>query len=356
MKEAGKKIIVGLSGGVDSAVSAYLLKKAGYDVRAVFMKNFSERVAREYECPWREDRLAAYRVAAFLNIPITTWNFEKEYQKRVMRYMFREYRAGRTPNPDVMCNKEIKFAVFLQRAKVLGISQIATGHYARVKSDASGTYHLHKAIDSTKDQSYFLAALNQKQLSSVVFPVGGMTKKQVRALAKKIGLPNAARPDSQGICFVGPVTMKSFLKTRIKPKPGAIVDTKGKILGQHEGVFYYTIGQRRGINLGGGPALYVIGKDMKRNQLIVGTKNQLELFTNTVKLGNIHWLAGVKKFPVSCRAKIRYRQRDEAVTIVRSGAGAAVAKFVRRQRAVAPGQTFAAYQGSELIASATIVE
>ena len=351
-----EKIIVGLSGGVDSAVAAYLLQKQGYAVRAVFMKNFSERVAREYECPWREDRLSAYRVAAFLGIPIVTWNFEREYRDRVLKYLFREYGAGRTPNPDVMCNKEIKFSVFLRRAKAMGIPRIATGHYARIRRSADGVSHLLKANDATKDQSYFLAALNQRQLAAVSFPVGGMTKKQVRALARRIGLPNAERPDSQGICFVGPVTMKAFLKTRIKPKPGDIVTTKGVLIGRHDGVHYYTIGQRRGINLGGGPALYVIGKDMRRNRLIVGTKNQLELFTNTVKLGSWHWVASPHKFPLRCTAKIRYRQRDERVIIRRTDKNGIVAHFSRRQRAVAPGQTFAAYQGSELIGSATIVE
>src|SRR3989344_7748890 len=232
----GMKIIIGLSGGVDSAVATYLLKEQGYDVHAVFMKNFSEKVGKTFECPWKEDRLEAYRVAAFLKIPIQTWDFQKEYKTRVLNYMFAEYQRGNTPNPDVMCNKEIKFKAFLDRAMKKGFVKIATGHYASITQDTDKIFHLRKAKDSNKDQTYFLAALSQRQLAHVVFPLAKLTKPQVRALAKRIGLPNATRPDSQGICFVGPVTMRSFLKTRIAPRRGDIVDMKGKILGQHTGV------------------------------------------------------------------------------------------------------------------------
>lgn len=366
MNNTKEKILVGLSGGVDSAVAAYLLKKQGYDVHAVFMKNFSERVGKTFECPWKEDRLEAYRIASFLDIPIETWDFQKEYKARVLNYMFAEYQRGRTPNPDVMCNKEIKFKAFLDRAKKKGFTKIATGHYAAVTCDSHGIFHLRKAKDSNKDQSYFLAALSQKQLSNVIFPLARLTKPQVRALAKRIGLPNAVRPDSQGICFVGPVSMRSFLKTRIAPRRGEIVDTKGKILGQHSGVYYYTIGQRQGIGLGGGPARYVIDKDMRRNRLIVGIKDQLELFKKDALITGWHWLTSTRHLPLHCKVKIRYRQKDQSAFIQRisgtkvrarhgrSAKSLYVANFARPQRAVSPGQTLAAYVGTELVASGTI--
>lgn len=353
MKLQGRKILVGLSGGVDSAVAAYLLKEQGFEVRAVFMKNFSERVEGT-ECPWREDRLEAYKAAAFLGIPVQTWDFQKEYRDRVLQYLFSEYRRGRTPNPDVFCNKEIKFKAFLERARRAGFSKIATGHYAGITRDRNGLYHLHKASDRNKDQSYFLAQLNQKQLAATVFPLARMRKPAVRALAKKLKLPNAARPDSQGICFVGPVSMRSFLATRIKPKKGDIVDTEGRVLGQHDGVYYYTIGQRRGINIGGGRPLYVIDKDIKRNRLIVGTARDLKLLKQEIRVTGWRWLSRKRPLPLHCSVKIRYRQSDQKA-VVRHASGSAVrVRFAKPQRAVAPGQILAAYKGTELVASGVI--
>jgi tRNA-uridine 2-sulfurtransferase len=272
-------VFVGLSGGVDSAVAAYLLKKKGYNVRAVFMKNFSDRLGPDFACPWKEDQREAYSVAASLNIPISTWSFEKHYKNRVVKYIFSEYRRGRTPNPDIICNKEIKFKEFLHRARKEGADFIATGHYAQLRPSKDGTIRLYKGKDTNKDQSYFLAALDQNQLKRILFPLGRLTKPAVRVLANKLHLTNALRRESQGICFIGEIDIKKFLQTKIKPKAGKIVDVRGKVLGMHEGVYYFTIGQRKGINIGGGPALYVVDKDVKKNLLVVGEKNELKLFS-----------------------------------------------------------------------------
>ena len=349
-----KKLIMGLSGGVDSAVAAYLLKKQGYAVSAVFMKTFADPTGCGVKCPWRDDRREAYRVAKFLGIPIQTWDFQKEYKVRVLDYMFAEYQRGRTPNPDIMCNKEIKFKAFLDRAKQNGFRKIATGHYAAITRDAAGVFHLCKAMDSNKDQSYFLAALSQQQLAQIEFPLAKLAKTQVRSIAKRIGLPNATRPDSQGICFVGPVAMRLFLKTRIAPRRGDIVDTHGSVVGEHDGVYYYTIGQRRGINIGGGPALYVIDKDVRKNLLIVGEKNQIGLFKKYVEVTQWHWLAEPRSLPFRCTVKIRYRQKDQSAIIQRISGTKVRARFARPPRAVGPGQTLAAYVGAELVGSGTI--
>lgn len=349
------KVIVALSGGVDSAVAAYLVKKQGYEVSAVFMKNFSERIG-QYECPWREDRIEAYRVAAHLGIPIRTWDFERAFHKRVIHYMVSEYQKGRTPNPDVVCNREIKFDRFLTRARNEGAQLIATGHYARIQKGRDGLYHLLKGVDRTKDQSYFLAQLHQQQLQHVLFPVGNLTKAEVRRIARRIRLPNVDRASSQGICFIGEVDMRTFLQTRIRPKRGEIVDTKGNVLGYHNGISFYTIGQRRGINIGGGPALYVVGKDVKQNRLIVGTKDELQLFSSSCLVTSWQWTAYSYHFPIRCKTKIRYRHNDQDVIIRRSARGVIRATFERPQWAVSPGQTLAAYQRDELIGSGIIAE
>ncbi len=348
-------IIIGLSGGVDSAVAAYLLQKQGYTVRAVFMKNFSGRVGELLQCPWKEDRRSAYEVAAYLNIPIETWDLEKDYRKQVLDYLYREYRAGRTPNPDIRCNSEIKFKLFLHLARRAGADAIATGHYARVKRSRDGAFHLLKGLDSTKDQSYFLAGLNQQQLSQALFPLGAMKKSQVRILAKKIGLPNYDRPDSQGICFVGEVKMLDFLQAKIKPKPGKIIDTSGKVVGKHPGVYYFTIGQRRGLDLGGGPIRYVVAKDVKKNILTVGEVNDAQLYTREVRATDWHWVSPAQKFPLTAKAKLRYRQADQSCIVTKKTSTNVAIKFKTKQRAVTPGQIVAFYQGSELIASATII-
>ena len=343
-----QKILVGLSGGVDSAVAALLLKQQGYDVQAAFMKNFSDKVNIKGECPWLKDREEAYRVAAKLDIPIQTFDFEEIYQKKIVQYIFDTYQAGQTPNPDVLCNNEIKFNLFLNKALELGFDKIATGHYARIKQDKSN-YHLLKGLDNNKDQSYFLAGLTQEQLSKALFPIGELEKPQVRELAKQANLPNADRKDSQGICFVGKVDLKTWLQQQIKPKTGNIVDTDGNKLGEHQGVWYYTIGQRKGLNIGGSGPWYVAIKDLDNNKLIVSKSEDDELYTKHIKIHDLHWLGKEYKLPFKAKAKIRYRQEDQSMKLFSDHV-----EFKQSQKGVASGQTLAIYKKDELIASAII--
>lgn len=342
------KILVALSGGVDSAVALYLLKKQGYYVEAAFMKNFSEKVNLKGECPWKEDRIMAYRVAAQLHVPIRTFNFEKEYNQKVVQYIFDTYKNGQTPNPDILCNNEIKFKLFLNKAKKLGFDQIATGHYVRVKK-VGNYYQLLKGLDPNKDQSYFLAGLNQNQLNSAIFPIGHLLKPKVRAIAKKAKLVNADRPDSQGICFIGKINLKTFLEQKIKPKKGNIFDTQGNKLGQHDGVWYYTIGQRKGLSLPNGP-WFVQKKDTKNNILFVAKEGESDLYSQQIHISDIHFLAQKYKLPLTAKAKIRYRQEDQKITLHQN-----TIDFEKPQKGVASGQTIAIYKNSQLIASATII-
>ena len=273
-----------LSGGIDSAVSAYLLLKQGYEVEAAFMKNWSSTAGLlKNECPWLVDRQDALRVAAFLKIPLHTLDFEKQYEKNVLDYFFKEYKAGRTPNPDVMCNKEIKFKLLYNWAIKNGFDYLATGHYAKVVGSekwvvsrknkdyplSTNHYSLLRSADEFKDQTYFIYNIKTEQLPHIMFPIGGMKKPEVRALAKKIGLPNADKKESMGLCFVGKIRLKDFLEQKLKPKPGNIVDQNNKILGKHQGLYNYTIGQRQGIKVGGGGPYYVVRKDLKKNILYV---------------------------------------------------------------------------------------
>ncbi|MDD5213080.1 MAG: tRNA 2-thiouridine(34) synthase MnmA [Candidatus Gracilibacteria bacterium] len=345
------RILVGLSGGVDSAVAAYLLKKEGHDVTAGFMINY---MAPEGEyCPTKEDIEVAREVAAYLEIPFFTFDYVEEYSKKVLDYMYAGYQKGITPNPDIMCNSEIKFKAFLEEAMSLGFDAVATGHYARIEKK-EGFYHLLKGIDSNKDQSYFLAGLNQFQLSASLFPIGHLEKPRVREIALEAGLPNANRKDSQGICFVGKVDMHKFLEKKIEKKTGNIVDTSGKILGQHDGVFFYTIGQRKGIQIGGGPALYVVKKDLEKNELIVGTEEDMDLFNKELTASNFNFLADTLEFPFQAQAKIRYRQEDQEVKLEDLGNNRIIAKFEKAQRGIASGQIIAIYIGDELIGSGVI--
>ncbi len=352
-KEKKLKVLVGLSGGVDSAVTALLLKKVGHEVSVVFMKNFSSRDNTNHECPWKTDRDEAYAVAKHLDIPIETWDFEEQYRETVVNYLFETYQKGQTPNPDILCNSEIKFKLFLAKALLKGFDKIATGHYAQIKQDKTG-FHLLKGKDPNKDQSYFLAGLNQEQLARSLFPIGHLKKPKVRQIAKKAGLPNADRKDSQGICFVGKVNLKDFLSQKISPKIGEIHDVNGKKIGEHEGVWFYTIGQRKGIEVGGGPALYVVKKDLEKNILVVGPKESLELYNKKLIVHDWHWLNNQYKFPLKAKAKIRYRQEDQGLDIIKINDQEYKAIFKIKQFAPASGQTLAVYKNKELIASAII--
>ncbi|MDD2908793.1 MAG: tRNA 2-thiouridine(34) synthase MnmA [Candidatus Gracilibacteria bacterium] len=359
-----KRVLVGLSGGVDSAVSAYLLQKEGYEVVAGFMKNYT---SEEENCPTREDRDEAIKVAEFLGIKeFIIFDFREEYNTKVVEYIYEGYKKGITPNPDILCNSEIKFKLFLEHAMKLGFDYIATGHYARIETSANisvkgktpvlenNTYHLLKGIDPNKDQSYFLAGLNQYQLSKSLFPIGNIEKPEVRKIAEEIGLPNAKRKDSQGICFVGKVDMHKFLEKKIPIKKGNIIDTSGQILGEHNGAYFFTIGQRKGIQIGGGPALFVIRKDVIKNEVTVGTEEELELYSNSLTASNWHWIGEEYSLPISGNAKIRYRQADQEVSLSTVGNAKIIANFTSNQRAIASGQTIALYKGEELIGSGII--
>jgi len=297
-----KKVAVGLSGGVDSSVSAYLLKEQGYDVIGIYMQCWDYP---EEGCASNEDKMYAVQTAAKLGIKIETLNFIKEYKERVISYFYDEYRKGRTPNPDVMCNKEIKFGLFYEWALKQGFDYVATGHYARIEED-NGVYRLMRGIDSSKDQSYFLYRLNQEQLSKILFPVGNMLKKDVRATAARIELPTATRPDSTGICFVGEVNIREFLEEQITPKEGNVVLKDGTIIGTHEGVWFYTIGQRRGFTITKyqGTPLYVIGKNIDKNELIVGVEE--DTYVSRFYVDALHWIVSPVDKEFTCGVRIRH--------------------------------------------------
>src|SRR3990167_1874367 len=284
------KVYVGLSGGVDSSVTAALLKEQGYDVTGVFMKNWTKDL-HGFPCPWKEDYQDAKRVAVQLGIPFKVYDFQTKYKQLVVDYMIDEYKAGRTPNPDIVCNQEVKFKLFLNAALKDGGDLIATGHYARTKNS-----QLLSAKNKDKDQTYFLYRVSKEALSKSLFPIGEFTdKKQVRALAKKFGLVTAAKKDSQGICFVGQVGIKEFLSKYVKTKPGKIIDdslsSERKTIGQHDGAIFYTIGQRHGLDVGGGLPYYVTGKNMKKNEVYVTTNlDDKSLWAKELKLTDVHWI------------------------------------------------------------------
>lgn len=358
-------VLVGLSGGVDSSVSAALLLEQGYEVIGGFMKNWSSD-SPPYEggvgggreaCGWRAERRDAMQVAAKLGIPFHTFDFEDEYRAKVYEYMIAEYKAGRTPNPDVLCNKYMKFDLFLREADKLGCAYVATGHYAQVSRDADGVTHLLAGVDVNKDQSYFLCQLQQEQIRRVLFPIGDLEKPAVRELARNLALPVAEKKDSQGICFVGKVNMDDFLAARITPHDGNIVTTDGRVLGTHHGFEFYTIGQREGLGVGGGTPLYVVERRPETNEVVVAVGDEdpalyrTELsatdITETI-LGNAEKYCGKK-----ITSRIRYRQPLAACTIEKTNAGLRVL-FDKPQRAVAPGQFIAFYDGDELIGSGII--
>lgn len=341
-------IIVGMSGGVDSAVAALLLKRQGYDVVGVFMKNWEEEDENGI-CTAAQDYADVVQVSNTIGIPYYTVNFSKEYRDRVFSYFLEEYRRGRTPNPDILCNTEIKFRAFLDLAVGSGASLLATGHYARLSREGGET-RLLRAADGNKDQTYFLAGLTQEQLKNAMFPVGELVKGDVRRIAAEAGLPNAKKKDSTGVCFIGERNFKQFLMQFLPAQPGDMVDETGKVVGRHDGLMYYTLGQRRGLGIGGrsdgnGESWFVIGKDLPRNLLIVQQGEHDELFSRSLDAENVHWIAGRPMgHEFHCTAKFRYRQPDQGVTVTLTGSGAHV-RFDETQRAVTPGQWVVFYDG-----------
>lgn len=348
-------VYVAMSGGVDSSVAAALLKKSGFEVVGVFFKPWSPDKSVAF-CNWHQDRQDALRVCAKLGIKFKTWDFSKEYGKHVARYMIDGYRAGITPNPDVMCNKEIKFGLFFKKALAEGADYIATGHYARKAKNVEAGLKLLKAKDPNKDQSYFLWTLTQKQLERCLFPIGKYTKPEVRKIAKKFGLPNHAKKDSQGVCFVGQLDMKGFLKKYIKPNRGQIrlVDSNQSI-GSHDGAAYYTIGQRHGLDIknGRGP-YYVVRKDMNKNILYVVDAQQISNLKSQIsKIGKVNWILAKPVLPFHCRIKIRYRTEAIPAIIYKSRKGLRI-EFQKPAKALAPGQSAVFYHGQEVFGGGII--
>jgi tRNA-specific 2-thiouridylase len=356
--QSHKKVLVALSGGIDSAVSAYLLKKSGYEVEAAFMKNWSSTYGLiNNECPWLTDRQDALRVAAFLKIPLHTIDFEQQYQKTVMDYFFREYSAGRTPNPDVMCNKEIKFKLLYDWAMKHGFDFMATGHYAQIKENLKSKGHplLHRSKDEFKDQTYFIYNLRTDQLPHLLFPIGHMKKTAVRALAKKLKFPNADKKESMGLCFVGKIRLKDFLEQKLKRKPGSIIDQDGKKIGTHEGLHYYTIGQRQGIKVAATGPYYVTGKDLKKNVLhVTNDPNDKNLFVKDIQLHSLNWIHMPKKFPAKLTGRFRHQGQLQPITVSRLDKSHYGIRFVRPQKAVASGQSLVLYNKTECVGGGVI--
>lgn len=393
------RIVVGLSGGVDSSVAAYLLKQQGHEVIGLFMRNWNDAsVTLEDECPWVEDSNDALLVAQKLGIPFQVIDMSELYKERIVDYMFSEYEKGRTPNPDILCNREVKFDVFLQTALSLGADKVATGHYARVSSfvDERGKeiYQLLAGKDNNKDQSYFLCQLNQNQLSKALFPIGELTKPEVREIAREIGLVTADKKDSQGLCFIGKVSLPTFLQQQLIPKEGEIVEifsdykefhkgmlifeTKldelkylskkikyqkedGKVIGKHQGAQFFTIGQSKGLGIGGHKeSCFIIDRDMENNILFVGEgKNFPGLYRKALKINNdeVHWVREDLRLKngesMNVKARIRYRQPLEDAVLYQYKDGFFI-EFENPQSAIAEGQFTAWYQGEELLGSGVI--
>jgi tRNA-specific 2-thiouridylase len=394
-----ERVIVGLSGGVDSSIAAYLLKEKGYEVIGMFMKNWHDTsVTISSECPWLEDSNDALIVAEKLGIPFQTIDLSEQYKKRIVDYMFREYENGRTPNPDVLCNREIKFDIFLDNALQLGADYVGTGHYCRkekIDKNGKSMYRLLAGTDPNKDQSYFLCQLNQFQLSKALFPIGELLKSDVRKIAKDLDLVTAEKKDSQGLCFVGKVRLPEFLQQQLKPKQGPIIEipaecliyngriseltstdkqdlesaskpyeysqTDGKIVGQHDGAHYFTIGQRKGLNVGGNKEpLFVIGVDTKENVIYTGQgSSHPGLYRKglLVKNKDIHWIREDLKLKhgekMDVLARIRYRQPLQKAELHMTDIGLYVI-FIKYQKGITPGQFVAWYDGEELLGSGVI--
>ncbi|WP_103981526.1 tRNA 2-thiouridine(34) synthase MnmA [Helcococcus massiliensis] len=360
MKKDNKdiKVIVGLSGGVDSSVAALLLKDQGYDVVGVFMKNWDDTDDQGF-CTAEEDYKDAAAVAEQIGIPIYSINFEEEYYDRVFSYFLDEYKKGRTPNPDIMCNKEIKFKAFLDFAKDLGADYLATGHYARIRRNEDGSVEMLRGLDNNKDQTYFLSQLSQDQIKDVMFPVGELQKSEVRKIAEENNLATAKKKDSTGICFIGERNFNEFLSNYLPAQPGEMVDVEtGKVMGKHHGLMYHTIGQRKGLGIGGdGEAWFVCGKDLEKNQLLVcqGSTNEL-LYSNRLIASNFaSSLKDFDKKEFEALAKFRYRQKDIPVKVKFLDDGNVEVSY-DHIKSVTPGQAAVFYDGEVCIGSAIIDE
>ena len=350
-----ERIVVGMSGGVDSSVAALLLKEQGYDVIGVFMKNWEEQDESGVctaESDWRDVRA----VCDDINIPYYGVNFAREYWERVFSYFLREYRAGRTPNPDVLCNREIKFRAFLDFAMKLGASRMATGHFVRT----NGAGELLKGADPQKDQSYFLYMLKAWQLKKSLFPVGGLTKGEVREIARRKGLPVSEKKDSTGVCFIGERNFKKFLQTYLPAQPGDMVSPEGKVVGRHDGLMYYTLGQRRGLGIGGcgdGRSWFVIGKDLEKNRLLVAQGEDHPMLYATRAQGvDVTWIGDppmAEGETLRCHARFRYRQSDQPVEVCRRE-GTMEIHALTKQRAITPGQSCVLYQEEKCLGGCVV--
>lgn len=375
-----KKVLIALSGGIDSAVSAYLLLKQGYQVEAAFMRNWSStKGLLKNDCPWLQDRQDALRVAAFLGISMHSLDFEKQYQKNVMNYFFKEYSAGRTPNPDVMCNKEIKFKLLYNWAIKNGFDYLATGHYAQVvesgkwkvdskvsdHSLSTNHYSLIRSVDEFKDQTYFIYNIKTEQLPHILFPVGGMKKKQVRALAKKIGLPNAEKKESMGLCFVGKIRLKDFLTQKLKIKKGKIIDQNNTVIGYHNGLHNYTIGQRQGIGVGEKGPYYVYKKDLLTNTLFVTNNSKDKLLEiKEIDIHSVNWILPEllkesqiqnSKFIVHISGRFRHQGKLVPLEVKQIKKDLYHIQFKSPQKAIASGQSLVLYEGKKCIGGGIIV-
>ena len=348
-----KKVIIAMSGGVDSSVSAALLKKAGFTVIGMFIKCWDASDPLGHACTSTDDERMARLAAAKIGIPFYSLNLVKEYKERVVEYLLDGYKKGITPNPDAMCNKEIKFGLLYEKAISLGFDFVATGHYTQIRNGGSSV-KIFCGKDPQKDQSYFLHKVVPERFKKIIFPVGKYRKVKVRKIAKAFDLPNAERKDSQGICFIGKVKLADFLKNYIQEKPGKIVTRDGEVIGKHQGVHFYTIGQRKGIKLPGGP-FYVVDKNIKENLLIV-SRDEKDLCKKELVAENVNWLSGTEpKFPLKIEARIRYRQKLAPVAITKHlGAKTYNLTFDSFQRAIAPGQSVVFYQGKELLGGGII--
>jgi tRNA-specific 2-thiouridylase len=356
------RVVVGMSGGVDSSVTALLLKQQGYDVIGIFMKNWDD--TDEFgHCTAEEDSEDVRRVCDQIGIPYYTVNFEKQYYDKVFSYFLDEYKRGRTPNPDVMCNREIKFGDFLNKALELDADYLATGHYARVERDDSGVTKLLRGVDAGKDQTYFLSALNQEQLGKAMFPIGHLPKPEVRRIAEEAGLHTAKKKDSTGVCFIGERNFKEFLSGYLPARPGDMVDIRtGDKKGRHDGLMYYTLGQRQGLGIGGsgtgsGEPWFVADKDLEKNILyVVQGEGHPSLYSESLIASGLNWILPGDdcKAPFKCTAKFRYRQPDQGVTLSMREDGTALVVFDKPQKAVTPGQAVVFYNGEVCLGGGTI--